>query len=316
MQHRNGFPIESATVLPHCKAPTMKNTFYSKVILFGEYSMIFDSTALMIPFRNFRACWQYGETDNKSHRASTNSLLRFCRYLADNELLSQTIDCKSLETDLNLNLFLNSDIPSSYGLGSSGALVAAVYARYAVHPTSDLLELKRLFGIMESCFHGSSSGIDPLQCYVGQPFKISPGKGVELLDEQFLQRHIQIGLIDTHIKSKTAPLVAYFKQQRQDPMFLQQFQNDYLPHVNACIANIVAGNDKAFFTSLNELSKGQMRFLRPMITDNTLPLFHLRPDFRLGVKISGSGGGGFLLCFTDNKDKAVEVLKDFNVIWI
>lgn len=294
----------------------MKNTFYSKIILFGEYSMIFDSTALMIPFRNFRACWQFGNAGNKSHRASTNNLRKFCRYLADDELLSKTIDCKGFETDLSRNLFLSSDIPSSYGLGSSGALVAAVYARYAVHPTGDLLELKQLFGTMESCFHGSSSGIDPLQCYVGQPFKISLEKGVELLGEQFLQRHIQIGLIDTHIKSKTAPLVAYFKQQRQDSVFLQKFQNDYLPHVNACIASIVSGNDDAFFTSLKELSKGQMRFLRPMITDNTLSLFQICPDFRFGVKISGSGGGGFLLCFTDNKDKAIEVLKDFNVIWI
>ena len=58
-------PDSIETVLPHCKAPTMKNTFYSKIILFDEYSMIFDSTALMISFRNFRVCWQLERYRNK-----------------------------------------------------------------------------------------------------------------------------------------------------------------------------------------------------------------------------------------------------------
>lgn len=294
----------------------MKTTFYSKIILFGEYSMIFDATALMIPFRNFCAQWQFGDADNKTHCASSNSLLRFCHYLADNESLSQTIDSKAFETDLNRNLFLDSNIPSSYGLGSSGALVAAVYARYATQPIDDMMALKRLFGMMESYFHGSSSGIDPLQCYLAQPFTISSESGIKLLDEHFLHQSIHVGLIDTTIKSKTAPLVAYFKQQRQDPVFLQHFQEDYLPHVGGCITNIVDAENDAFFAALKLLSEGQMRFLRPMITDNTLPLFEARPDFHFGVKISGSGGGGFLLCFTDDKAAASGLLQDYQVIWI
>lgn len=294
----------------------MKTTFYSKIILFGEYSMIFDATALTVPFRKYSVTWQYGEALNKSHQASTGNLIRYCEYLSTHDFLSQVIDYNSFEQDLSHNLFLNSSIPSSYGLGSSGALVAAVYARYATRPTDDMLELKRIFGIMESFFHGSSSGIDPLQCYLTQPFTIAPERGITLLDDRFLRQGIHVALVDTTIKSKTAPLVAHFKQQKQDDAFLQQFQNEYIPHVSECITHMVNGNKDAFFTALRLLSKGQMKFLRPMITDNTLPLFETCRDFHFGVKISGSGGGGFLLCFTDDKDAASDVLQDYRVIWI
>ena len=39
-------------------------------------------------------------------------------------------------------------------------------------------------------------------------------------------------------------------------------------------------------------------------------------DFNFGVKISGSGGGGYVLGFTDDVEKASDLLKDFEVIWL
>ena len=45
-----------------------------------------------------------------------------------------------------------------------------------------------------------------------------------------------------------------------------------------------------------------------MITDNTLDLFTTDYDFNFGVKISGSGGGGYVLGFTDDVEKANELL--------
>ena len=168
---------------------------------------------------------------------------------------------------------------------------------------------------MESHFHGSSSGIDPLQCYLGQPFKITP-KGVELLSDDFLKKDIHICLIDTKIKSNTKPLVEHFKQQRENPDFLNRFQAIYLPCVKTCIEAMISGDKELFFKSLKQLAQGQLQFLRPMITENTLGLFTTDFGFNFGVKISGSGGGGYVLGFTDDVKKATELLKDFEVIWI
>lgn len=294
----------------------MRDRYYSKVILFGEYSMIFDATALMIPLKRFSAQWQFPLSYNRAASLPSNqSLKRFCQYLSENEALSSLFDLQALEKDLDEGLFLTSNVPSGYGLGSSGTLVAAVYDRYAIQKTDDYLQLKALFGKMESHFHGSSSGIDPLQCYLGQPFKITP-KGVQLLSDDFLKKDIHICLIDTKIKSNTKPLVNHFKAQRENPEFLNRFQSEYVPCVTSCINSMIEDNKELFFRSLKQLAKGQLDFLRPMVTDNTLDLFTADYDFNFGVKISGSGGGGYVLGFTDNVDNASDLLKDFEVIWL
>ncbi len=286
----------------------MKERYYSKVILFGEYSMIFDATALMIPLTKFSAQWRFAShLDANGGAASNASLKRFADYLSTLEDVKDIIDLQRFNHDLRYNLFLDSNVPSGYGLGSSGTLVAAVYDGYAKQKTDDLLQLKTLFGKMESYFHGSSSGIDPLQCYVGKPFKITPN-GAQLLSNDFLKKDIHICLIDTKIKSNTKPLVDHFKQQREDPGFLSRFQSEYVPHVTSCIDLMIQGDTDLFFKSLKQLTKGQLEFLRPMITDNTLDLFITSYDFNFGVKISGSGGGGYVLGFTDDVDKTNKLL--------
>ena len=286
----------------------MKERYYSKVILFGEYSMIFDATALMIPLTKFSAQWRFAfHLDANGGAASNASLKRFADYLSTLEDVKDIIDLQRFNHDLRYNLFLDSNVPSGYGLGSSGTLVAAVYDGYAKQKTDDLLQLKTLFGKMESYFHGSSSGIDPLQCYVGKPFKITPN-GARLLPDDFLKKDIHICLIDTKIKSNTKPLVDHFKQQREDPVFLSRFQSEYVPHVTSCIDSMIQGDTDLFFKSLKQLTKGQLEFLRPMITDNALDLFTANYDFNFGVKISGSGGGGYVLGFTDDVDKTNKLL--------
>ena len=294
----------------------MKDRYYSKVILFGEYSMIFDATALMIPLKRFLAQWRFASHLEVSGSIASNaSLQRFAEYLSNTENIKDIIDLQRLNHDLYHGLFLDSNVPSGYGLGSSGTLVAAVYDGYAKQKTDDLLQLKKLFGLMESYFHGSSSGIDPLQCYLGQPFRITPD-GVQLLSDGFLKKDIHVCLIDTKIKSNTKPLVDHFKQQRENPDFLNRFQNEYVPCVTSCINSMIEGNKELFFKSLKQLTHGQTEFLQPMITNNTLELFTTDFDFNFGVKISGSGGGGYVLGFTDDVEKTTNLLTDFEVIWL
>ena len=39
-------------------------------------------------------------------------------------------------------------------------------------------------------------------------------------------------------------------------------------------------------------------------------------DFRFAVKLLGAGGGGYMLGFCDEKTKAYELLKEYDVLWI
>ena len=293
----------------------MRERYHSKVILFGEYSMIFDSTALMVPLKQFSAQWRFASHLLAQGSAASNaSLQRFAEYLSSLNI-KDIFDLQRFNHELYYNLFLDSNVPSGYGLGSSGTLVAAVYDAYAKQKTDDYLKLKEVFGKMESYFHGSSSGIDPLQCYLGKPFKITP-QGVQILSDDFLKKDIHICLIDTKIKSNTKPLVNHFKKQRENPSFLKRFKTEYQPCVKTCIDTMIACDNELFFNTLKQLTKGQLEFLRPMITDNTLDLFTQDYDFHFGVKISGSGGGGYVLGFTDDVNRASELLKNFDVIWL
>ena len=61
----------------------MRERYYSKVILFGEYSMIFDATALMIPLTKFSAQWRFASSLSAPGVAASNaSLQRFSDYLS------------------------------------------------------------------------------------------------------------------------------------------------------------------------------------------------------------------------------------------
>ena len=291
-------------------------TYHSKIILFGEYSMIFDATALMMPLRKFSAQWRFSsELMAQGAAASNASLQRFADYLSTLDEAKAVIDLQRFKDELYNELYLDSDVPSGYGLGSSGVLVAAVYDRYAFEKSDHLIQLKNLFGKMESFFHGSSSGIDPLQCYLGKPFRIS-AEGVTLLPEDFIPSDIHVFLADTGKKSNTKPLVQYFKSKRADADYLNAFQSEYVPCVSACIEHLVAGEKEAFFGSLRHLTDGQLKFLRPMITDNSIDLFLERPVFNLGFKISGSGGGGYVLGFTDDIEKTKAFMEGYDLIWV
>ena len=294
----------------------MKELYWSKVILFGEYSMIFDSTALVLPLKLFSAKWNADRGRSREFMSfSRKELSRFCGFLRGEERFSNVIDLDVLEEDLQKGWYLDSDLPVGYGLGSSGTVVAAVYDRYAKTPVRDLMRLKDLFSQMESFFHGSSSGIDPLQCYLGRPFRIT-AEGAELLADGFLKNHLQICLIDTEMKSDTKPLVEYFKRQREKEEYLRDFQRDYLPYVKGCMDAVIQGNTDCFFKRLQKLTSAQRVFFGPMIPDPVAELFERTYDFHFGVKILGSGGGGYILGFTDDRQKASTVLLDKKVLWL
>ena len=292
-----------------------ERTYHSKIILFGEYSMIFDATALMVPLNRFSAQWRNASHLSEGAAASNASLQRFADYLSSLDEAKDCLDLVRFNHELQYNLYLDSDVPSGYGLGSSGVLVAAVYDRYALSKMDDMLQLKSLFGKMESFFHGSSSGIDPLQCYLGQPFRIN-AQGVTMLPADFMPNDIHVFLADTGKKSNTKPLVQYFKAKREDADYLKAFQTDYVPCVTACIEQLIKGEKQAFFASLRQLTDGQLKFLRPMITDNSIDLFLEHPDFNIGFKISGSGGGGYVLGFTDDINKTKAFMDGYELIWV
>ena len=101
--------------------------------------------------------------------------------------------------------------------------------------------------------------------------------------------------------------------------WLQAFDELYCPFVGRCIDSLVSGDADKFFDDLKHLSYYQTVMLRPMITDNVLPLFSLkREDVHFQIKICGSGGGGYFLGFSDDVEKTNAFMTEngFPITWI
>ena len=299
--------------------------YNGKLILFGEYSMIFGSEALLTPY--YSAFGEWSSVINRpSAQAfeSNESIRKFYNYLNDNDEF-RILDLKRFEMEINAGLFFDSNIPLGYGVGSSGALVAAIFDRYKLIEINDIPKLKNFLAKMESFFHGSSSGMDPLQCYLGKPFILSQQSTVNrqqsftILNDDFMSDDIHIFLIDTKIKSPTAPLVERFKELRKDATYLDKFDNEYVPLISKCIKSLIDKNNDDFYKYLSQVSKLQIELLSHTIPEETRDYF-LKDINKDGfqVKLCGAGGGGFLLGFSNNIQKTNEFWKenDKHIIWV
>ena len=108
--------------------------FYSKILLFGEYGIIQDSKGLSIPYNFYNGALKKDENPSESAIKSNESLKRFVVYLEQLQTEQPelvTFNLEVLKQDVNNGMDFDSSIPQGYGVGSSGALVAAIYDKYA-----------------------------------------------------------------------------------------------------------------------------------------------------------------------------------------
>ena len=302
----------------------MDNRKYNgKVILFGEYSMIFGSNALLIPYYSVSGEWSTViSRPCESGVESNRNLFKYFDYLRKDDRF-KILDLERMEMELNAGLFFDSNIPTGYGVGSSGALVAAIYDRFKLIEIKETDRLIEFLAAMENYFHGSSSGIDPLQCYFGKPFVLNGQRttdnGQQILSNDFMSDDIHIFLIDTKITSPTAPLVNIFKERRKDNIYLEKFNNKYIPLVNDCISSLIEKKDDEFFNNVSQLSKMQTEMLGHTIPENVKEFFFFdinKDGFQ--IKLCGAGGGGFLLGFTNNIDKTNKYWQktEYQIYWV
>ena len=154
--------------------------FYSKILLFGEYGIIKNSKGLSIPYNFYKGGLKLGDLKIDIVKESNEKLSIFRDYLLKIDNSVVFFNLKKMNDDLLKGMYFDSTIPQGYGVGSSGAIVAAFYDRYAKNKitvlenlTKDkIIILKNIFSKMESHFHGKSSGLDPLNSYLSLPILI------------------------------------------------------------------------------------------------------------------------------------------------
>lgn len=293
--------------------------FYSKILLFGEYGIIKDSKGLSIPYNFYNGALKVDENPNQTALKSNESLAEFAAYLKGLDPNLVSFDFEKLEADIQSGMYFDSSIPQGYGVGSSGALVAAIYDKYGLDKitvlenlTRDKLsKLKGIFSAMESFFHGKSSGLDPLNSYLSLPILINSKDNIEAtgIPSQNATGMGAVFLLDSGIIGETAPMVGIFMENMKQEGFRNMLKDQFIKHTDACVDDFLKGDIKSLFQNTKKLSKVVLNHFKPMIPSQFHELWKKgleTNDYYL--KLCGSGGGGYILGFTEDFEKAQKAL--------
>ena len=303
----------------------------SKILLFGEHIVVLGGNALAIPYPKYSGRLVIKNAPlNSSEKASSDSLRKFAKYLSKIEEKFDSnfeFNLTLMLKELDEGLYFESAIIQGFGLGSSGALVAAVFDRYFDYKTADsttpdnktLRELKECFALMESSFHGKSSGTDPLICYVNKPILLKSGGRVEVVkvpdfEEDRANSTVSLFLLNTHIKRETGPLVLYFLERCKEAAFKQLCQEQLAVFNNNCIEGLLNGDGNKLWQNMKKLSRFQLIHVPKMLPDYLLPNWEkgLKNDL-FYLKMCGAGGGGFMLGVTKKPESLTSYFSEADI---
>lgn len=290
-----------------------KNIYFSsKLLLFGEYTIIKGSQALAIPFDNFKGKWSF-----ESNKKNVN-LIPLSLYLKNQnwDKYNTVFNFERFSSDIRDGLIFSSDIPIGYGVGSSGSLTAAIYSTYFEDTIEDIGILKTILAKIESYFHGSSSGIDPLVSYLNQAILVSDKINIKKVKEKdFNFKKHKFYIIDTNISRNTKKYVDIFNYKCQEINFVENCLNPLIKLNENIITSFLNKNENQTFELFHDISNNQYLYFDEMIIPSlkqfwkkTLETSHIK------IKLCGAGGGGFYLLMSKNQISELDELKEFNLI--
>ncbi len=234
--------------------------FYAKILLFGEYGIIKDSRGLSIPYNFFQGALKIPNKKSEFFYDSNKKLKEFSNFLRkiDHDLVK--FNWGKIQKDLSDKLYFDSSIPQGYGLGSSGALVASFYDRYALDKISvvenlnkeKLIKLKQIFAEMEAFFHGKSSGLDPLNSYLSLPILINSSESIQPtgIPSQNLDGRGAVFLLDSGSSRETGPLMSIFLKNMEHEKFNKMMKEKFNTITDNCVNDFLKGDFKSLFVNI------------------------------------------------------------------
>lgn len=303
----------------------MLREYPSKIMLAGEYAVIVGGSALTIPFRGYRAIVRsVNDIPPGKEKLAQQSL----DYLQKIYAYIQNIPAANFHASPDLEFFADSmqkfwldlDIPIGYGLGSSGAVSAAIYDLY--FPGSDNLALahqKEDLALIESFFHGKSSGVDALTCHAGVALRFHSTGGIEPsgFDPATIPGNYCFFLLNSQERFDTGPLVKHFLERIKAADYKRAMEDEYLPLNQIFIESLLGENELDPALLVKTISEFQLQYFPEMIPENALELWSEGlANGEYYMKLNGSGGG-MMLGITHNSSKEkIEARWKQEVIWI
>lgn len=271
------------------KSQSVDQIFPAKILLFGEYTVLSGSSALAIPFDHFSGQWQM----NTHIDPTLHDWVYKMRHLKID--LSPFLLLDEFEHAVQSGLNFSSDIPVGYGLGSSGALTAALFSSYGKDLDGlSLEEFRVLLSQAESCFHGKSSGIDPLVSYTKKAIRYHQDKGAQYVE--IGNRNLNFYLINSNQPRETKTLVAYFNTLKEEDGDFREAMNQLAFLQTEAINTFIEGDIQRLWEIVIKISTIQLNYLPWLIPESIKPLFEegIRSQ-NFAMKLCGAGGGGYFI---------------------
>ena len=304
-----------------------ESLYYGKILLFGEYGIIQDSMGLSIPYTDYNGQFLYSKSHSSYSTKSNQSLLNYYNHLVSLNKegnLPCNLNLDKFKEELDQGLYFDSSIPQGFGIGSSGAIVAAIYDKYCGTnkidankqiSNEDILVLKKIFSSLESYYHGTSSGLDPLICYLKIPVLIKSKNEIGTVGiPDSVEGKGAIFLLNTGQVGNTQPLVQHFLERCKEEGFRNMLKNKFKKYNDASIEAFLKNEGKSLLKNVKSLSKVLYEHFQPMIPKVYRQLWKEGIESNAYyLKLCGSGGGGFILGFTENFEVAQDKLSDYQI---
>jgi mevalonate kinase len=288
----------------------------SKLLLFGEHSVLMGSPAVILPLWKFPARLRIPDKSQiEFHRNSNEQLKLFFEFIAAHpHWFEGHIHLKPFMEGLKKGLHLESLIPVGYGLGSSASVCVAVYKVFGKTNMKDLNQLKIFYSRLESFFHGKSSGLDPVAVHMNKPILVDGAK-IQMIEheQRFIGESIHTYLLDSGISRNSSDMIEIFQTELQNEAFKQSFQKEYVP-VLQNIRESILREEPVGWELLKAVSVQQLTYFRKLIPEPVYATWKQSiSDKNTCIKLLGAGGGGYFLVFSK---KELSELDGFKLIEI
>ena len=299
-----------------------RTSFPAKILLFGEYGILYDGKALAVPFNKFSGSLLH-QTKPSNHNREFND---YIEYLLESNKTDYGINLDQLAKDKKAGLTYQGDIPQGYGVGSSATLVACIYNQYgqALQDSIlslegfELIQIKNYLASLENYFHGNSSGFDPLVSYLKMPLVLDSHRQIRsvYISKKRLSK-VSIFLLNTGQKSDTRAMVSTFLNKMKSEYYYNDIKGTFIPMTERCIKHFVRGDQSALHSDLQILSKYTIEYFDFAIPEYLRDIwaYGLESDLYF-LKLCGSGGGGYLLGFTFNFEEVKKILKPYSLVLV
>jgi len=246
------------------------------------------SQALAVPLNAWSGYW------SDSHANVHGSPVDFFNWLKNNSIISEEDQLLMID-DFNKGWTFESTIPVGHGVGSSGAYVAAVYDRYLAKK-QEQTNASKIMAAMESFFHGSSSGMDPLVCCESKAVLKDDSGKFHLITDPGWPADYKVYLWDSGIERTTAPLVNLFKNKIADHKFRIALERNLIPMVDHAIHFYLSGTAAMLEECISVISQFQRHHFTEMIPPTVREVWDgVMNKNSVYMKLCGAGGGGFFM---------------------